>query len=162
MDGELQQTGDGYRLVFDRTLKRPVEKVWAALTTPERISDWMIADAEVEPRLGGRYALNFRNADHRMEGVITRWEPPHLLAFTWPEFADRPATLVTWALSPDPVGCRLTLTHSFPGSDDFAAYGSGWHWHLDALPAAVDGIATPWDRPAWEKLREGYKAAFVV
>jgi uncharacterized protein YndB with AHSA1/START domain len=158
MDGVLTKAGEGWRLSFDRLIERPAEKVWAALVTPERISDWLVADAVVEPRLGGRYELSFRNGPHQMRGVITRFEPPRLLEFTWPEFEDRPASLVLWELAPEGSGCRLKLTHSFPGRDDFAAYASGWHWHLDALPAAVDGVATPWDRPAWERLNEAYKA----
>jgi uncharacterized protein YndB with AHSA1/START domain len=161
MDGVLEKAGDGFRLAFDRVIDRPVDKVWAALVTPERIGDWLIADAEVDPRVGGRFELNFRNGPHHMKGVITRFEPPHVLEFTWPEFEDRPAGLVLWELSADPSGCRLKLTHSFPGKDDFADYLSGWHWHLDAIPAAADGIATPWDRSAWQRLQARYRAAIA-
>ena len=43
-------------MVFHRHYAKPIEKVWAALTTPERLADWL-ADAEIELRLGGRIQL---------------------------------------------------------------------------------------------------------
>ena len=45
--------GDALQLVFHRRYNKSVEKVWAALTTPERLADWF-ATAEVEMKVGRR------------------------------------------------------------------------------------------------------------
>jgi uncharacterized protein YndB with AHSA1/START domain len=37
--GQVRRTGETYELVFERRLARPLEKVWAALTTPECLAD---------------------------------------------------------------------------------------------------------------------------
>ena len=43
--GEVTVAGDALQIVFRRHLRAPIEKVWAALTTPERLADWF-ANAE--------------------------------------------------------------------------------------------------------------------
>jgi uncharacterized protein YndB with AHSA1/START domain len=156
MWGTITTDGAAKVLTFERLIARPPEKVWAALITPERIGDWMCADAEVEPRAGGRFHLAFRNFNHRMEGTITRYEPPHVLEYTWPENAANGESLVLWELTPTPAGTRLVLTHTLPKGGDLPGFASGWHWHLDALPAAVDEHATPWHEPTWRALQERY------
>jgi uncharacterized protein YndB with AHSA1/START domain len=160
MWGELTADGATKILTFTRDFARPIEKVWAALITPARISDWLCADAEVEPHVGGRFHLVFRNGPHSMSGVITRFEPPHVLEYTWPESAASGNSMVLWQLSATPGGTRLVLTHTLPGGGAMADYGSGWHWHLDALANAIDGTATAWDDAGWRALQETYAGRF--
>ena len=45
----LSGTGEAREIRFVRDFPHPPETVWAALITPERIADWMCADAVVEP-----------------------------------------------------------------------------------------------------------------
>lgn len=156
MWGTLASDGDAKILTFERHIPRPVEKVWAALVTPARIGDWLCADAEIEPRLGGRFHLAFRNFAHSMTGEITQWDPPHTLEYTWPESAAKGHSLVLWRLHPTPGGCRLVMTHTLPGGGDVVDFASGWHWHLDALATAVDEVETPWAEPQWRALRAEY------
>ena len=40
-DGTLTKTDDGYALRFERDLAHPVDKVWAALTQPDRMKGWL-------------------------------------------------------------------------------------------------------------------------
>src|SRR5215211_7035252 len=83
-----------------RTLPGPIERVWSYLTDPEKRARWF-AGGPMEPRAGGKLTLNFRQANlapdetppeeykqhhdpgHSMEGIVTRWEPPRVLAFTF-------------------------------------------------------------------------------
>ncbi|HXZ68101.1 MAG TPA: SRPBCC domain-containing protein [Alphaproteobacteria bacterium] len=113
MDGKLTVIGDSYELRFERLIDKPVEKVWAALTVPERIADWL-AECEIEPRLGGRYALHFRELPYRMNGSIHAFEPPNLLAYTWPEPGHPTDSVVRFLLVPRGAGCFLRLTQSWP------------------------------------------------
>jgi uncharacterized protein YndB with AHSA1/START domain len=158
MWGNVSPAGIGSVLTFERDIARPVEKVWAALVTPARLGDWLCADAEVEPWVGGRFHLAFRNFAHTMTGEITRFEPPHTLEYTWTERAAKGNSLVLWRLYPTPAGCRLVMTHTLPDGGDVVDFASGWHWHLDALPAACDEVATPWAEPAWRLLQTEYTA----
>jgi len=146
-DGAVRKTGETYEVVFTRRLARPIEKVWAALTVPERLADWL-ASATIEPdlRVGARFALHFPALDYRMAGEIVALEPPRLIAWTWPDpnGAGAPASVVRFELAPDAAGCVLTLTNSGlvkPGLQDVAA---GWHTHLEGLPAAADAVHVPW------------------
>jgi uncharacterized protein YndB with AHSA1/START domain len=136
--GEVTATGDTLRVVFQRHYRRPVEKVWAALTTPERLADWF-AHAEVDLRVGGRLLLD-GNGMRQTEMRITVCEPPRALAWIW-TIAGR-ESLVRFDLAPDGDGCRLTLTHSgVPRIGE--GVRAGWHALLEALPDALEGRATP-------------------
>ena len=44
-DGVVTTSDSSRQLVLRRRYRQPVEKVWAALTTPERLADWL-ASAE--------------------------------------------------------------------------------------------------------------------
>jgi len=137
--GEVSTKDGRMQLVFRRHYAKPVAKVWAALTVPERLADWFGA-ATIDLRVGGALRLNFEN-DATMEMEIARVEPPHVLAFVWRlGGAD---TTVLFELQPEGSGCQLTLTHS-----GFNARGQGvrqgWHAHLEGLADSLDGHATPW------------------
>lgn len=161
-DGVIRRTGDTYELVFVRRINKPIEKVWAALTVPERIADWL-ANATIEPALqvGARFALHFPTMNYRMEGRIVALDPPHLIAWTWPDPNHPGATegVVRFELAPDGEGCVLTLTNPHlarPGLENVAA---GWHTHLEGLPQAADGVRVPWST-AREAVHEArYSAA---
>jgi hypothetical protein len=72
---------------------------------------------------------------------ITVCEPPRHLAWIW-QLGGRD-TLVRFDLVPEGNGCALTLTHSgVPLVGD--GVRAGWHAHLEALPDAIEGRATPW------------------
>jgi uncharacterized protein YndB with AHSA1/START domain len=138
--GEVTATRDDLQVVFHRRYAKPIEKVWAAITTPERLADWL-ADAEVEPRAGGKFRLGW-NGDHGMEGRVVAYEEPRLFAWTWE--LDGRETVVRFELEPDGDGCRLTLTHSglSPKAGRGAGVRAGWHAHLDGIPDAIEGRRT--------------------
>jgi uncharacterized protein YndB with AHSA1/START domain len=144
-DGAVTSTDLARQIVFHRRYRQSVEKVWAALTTPERLADWF-ADAQVDLRVGGSIRLNWSKGAHRAEMAITVCEPPRALAWRW-TIGERD-TLVRFDLAPGADGgCELTLTHSGLSLDGARDGGvrAGWHAHLEALPDALDGRATPWE-----------------
>lgn len=155
-DARLRKDGDRQYLTFDRLLHHPIEAVWGALTTPEGISRWMQAQAKVDPRVGGRIHYLFQDGVHTMTGEIVAWERPNLFAFTWNEKATLGDSIVRFELFDDPAGCRLRLTHDMAEGVDATQYASGWHWHLDGLDDAADGVATPWNGKRWRVLDKMY------
>lgn len=138
-----------------RRLARPVEKVWAALTVPERLADWL-AQARIDLRVGGAFELYWPSHDYRMAGVITELAPPRLLAWTWPS-PEHPASVVRWELQPDGDGCRLTLRQGGLRAPPLRDVAAGWHTHLEGLAGAIDGVATPWRAERERQIAELYR-----
>jgi len=155
--GRVIDRGDGfYDVVLERRLKKPIEKVWAALTVPERVADWFTA-VEIDLRVGGRYSLLFPADNYRMDGLITALDPPRLLAHTWPH-ETHPDSVVRYELAPDDEGCRLTLTQTALSREGLNAL-PGWHTFLEGLPGATEGVRTPWTRARERQIAERYRGA---
>lgn len=141
--GDMRRTGDTVEITFHRRYARPIEKVWAALTVPERIADWFAEVEALDLRLGGEIQLAFPGDHAKIRGVITACEPPRRLAWTWPQ-PDGTESTVTFELEPDGDGCRLTLTERGLTLAQGAGNAAGWHAHLEAIEDAADGVRTPW------------------
>lgn len=139
---------------FERRLKHPVEKVWAAITQPSKLVEWL-ADADIEYTPGGKIQLRFGNTGSVMNGTVTHFEPQRLFAYLW-NSEDAAATAVRWELQPEPDGCLLVLTHTFSTPDTLPSMMAGWHTHLEMMDPALGGrpVAWPWSR--WEELRDKY------
>jgi uncharacterized protein YndB with AHSA1/START domain len=159
-----------------RTLPGPIERIWDYLTDPEKRSRWF-AGGPMELRKGGKMTLLFRHKnlapdevppeEHKehhdtgrsMEGIVTRCEPPRVLAYTLGSTGDSEAT---FELTPQGKDVLLVLTHRARGEDtDYTAgFGAGWHTHFAHLIALLDGAPRPpfWSmharlRVEYEKLR---------
>jgi uncharacterized protein YndB with AHSA1/START domain len=144
--GRVIARDDGlFDIVLERRIRKPIEKVWAAITIPERIACWF-AEVELEPRVGGRYKIAFEGG-YAVDGAITAFDPPRLLVHTWPTERDRPASTVRYELAPDADGCRLTLTQAGLDKNSLGAL-PGWHTFLEALPGAAEGVRTQW---TWDR-----------
>ncbi|MEI9885167.1 MAG: SRPBCC family protein [Rhizomicrobium sp.] len=146
---------------FERLIGRPVAKVWAALTDPQILRQWL-GEVEVEPRLGGKYVLRFRDSDTVMTGAITAFEPERVLEFSWSESdVPVPPSHARWELSPAPQGCRLVLTHRFaPGvaRRDMVPFLGGWEGFLDVIERGADGTYVAY-RP-WGPYDVRYRAKY--
>jgi uncharacterized protein YndB with AHSA1/START domain len=156
-DARLARQGERQVLTFDRILHHPPEQVWEALTRAEGIGRWWQSDAEVEPRVGGRFHLRFRAFDHSLTGIVTAYDPPARFGFTWPEEAAGKDSHVLFELLPHPLGTHLRLVHELSVDADATEFAAGWHWHLDGLDDAAKGIATPWDDRRWRALQTVYR-----
>lgn len=156
-DGTIRPVAGGHELRFERFLPHPITLVWAALTEPGALADWL-APGVIELAPGGHARLAFANTGHVVEGRVVAVEPPHLLAYTWGEGHGT----VRWELSPMAEGTRLVLTHAFPAADEAASFLAGWHAHLELLALALAGrpASWPWDR--WHELHDHYAGATSV
>jgi len=88
-----------------RTLPGPIERVWDYLVDPEKRARWF-AGGPMEPKKGGKVELFFRHKNiapdetppdkmkhvqdpgFKMPATILRWEPPHVLSYTFDEDSD--------------------------------------------------------------------------
>lgn len=151
---------------LERILPGPIERVWAYLTEPDKRKKWMAA-GEMADYVGGPVNLTFDNSKLRGEetperfkkyecqplrGVITHYEPPHKLGYTWGE--DDSASEVIMELKPAAAGSKpgsilLIVTHQkLSGRAGMINVSSGWHTHLGVLADELGGTER---RPFWER-----------
>jgi uncharacterized protein YndB with AHSA1/START domain len=98
------------------------EKVWRAWTEPQALSRWFgpantesVTRAELDVRVGGRYAIGFRTTDgeeHAVSGVYQEVEPLRRLSFTWAwQSTPERVSLVAIELEAKDGGCDLRFRH---------------------------------------------------
>jgi uncharacterized protein YndB with AHSA1/START domain len=58
------------------------ERVWEALTDPERLSEWLADEVEIDPREGGEVVCRYAGGEER-RGEISLVEEAERLAFEW-------------------------------------------------------------------------------
>ena len=165
LDGEFMADGAGGVLSFERRLPRPIEKIWAALTIPERVTDWCSGGAEIDLRLGGVFRILWPNDMGVMDGVITQLDPPRLLEYSWYEPTVKvPPSKVRWTLTPDGDGCRLRLEHIFTDVDGMSVteFAGGWHDIIDQIVGASDGVAAELNVGGYKTFQAGYAEKFGV
>ena len=125
---------------FERQLPERIERVWEFLTDAKRLPGWY-GDGAIEPRAGGGVRL----MGGHVRGVVTQWQPPRRLIYTWNVFehgedkSPYPESYLAIELEPRGDGVQLTLTH-LPILERFEKQNAmGWHTYLDMLNAAIRG-----------------------
>ncbi|HEX6155958.1 MAG TPA: SRPBCC family protein [Burkholderiales bacterium] len=156
---------------LERLLPGPVERVWPYITDSDKRAQWLAA-GEFELRVGGKVRLEFDNGrlpnetnlparykdlgKGRFEGVITRLEPPRLLAHTWKW--DAGDTEVIYELAPRGKQVLLTIVHRRLTKALVMKVMGGWDVHSGILEDILNGVEP---RPFWathEKVAPEYAA----
>jgi len=129
---------------FVRLLPGPIEKVWAHLTEPHLLPSWFGSESQIDPRAGGRVHL----MGGHIRGVVTVWDPPRRLTYTWNVFGANdgqnavsayPESYLSFTLEESGSQIRLTLSH-VPVLDRLEKQNAmGWHTFLDILGATLRG-----------------------
>ena len=129
-------------LMIETVVSAPIDRLWTAWTSSERIKEWFAPEANIDPRPGGYFELYFDPSDHghmSTKGcVFTRIEPRSSLTFTWKgpdQFArlmNDPSRLTLVRVEFHEVSSltRVIVNHSGWGE------GEGWaearEWHKNA------------------------------
>ncbi|HEY2674224.1 MAG TPA: SRPBCC family protein [Rugosimonospora sp.] len=155
-DGELERSGDRWRLRFSRRLAHPREKVWRALTEPEHLLAWFPTTIEGDRTAGA--ALRFahpENVGPAFTGRMIAYQPPSLMEIEWG------GDTLRFELRPDGDGTVLTLVDVFDEQGKAARDAAGWHVCLDLLRGHLDGEPAPDDRlDGWAQVNAGYIERF--
>jgi uncharacterized protein YndB with AHSA1/START domain len=157
-EGTVERTDDGrYVISFERHLAHPVDRVWDALTRPDRLIAWWGA-ADVELAEGGRFNVRWLNTDEEgnaaeLHATIAKLEPQRLLVLD----GDMHGRL-RWELTPDGDGTMLSFRSTVELEPEFLTkVPAGWHFHLDALQRHLEGGSTDLVRiPDWDEIHALY------
>lgn len=146
---------------FERLLPGPIERVWAYLVESDKRAQWLAA-GDFDLRVGGTIELIFNNDNlsedkhpdgpkatggkGRFTGVITRLEPPRVLAHTWSW--DGRDSDVLYELAPRGKEVLLTIHHRLPADAQLTrGVGGGWPVHTGILADVLSGVKP---RPFWK------------
>jgi uncharacterized protein YndB with AHSA1/START domain len=156
---------------LERLLPGPIERVWAYITESDKRAKWL-AGGEFDLRVGGKIRLEFDHDSLSSDktppakfkdkatgfgGVITRLDPPRLLAHTWSWGSGD--TEVTYELTPRGKDVLLVIVHRrVQGRDLQADVMGGWDVHSGILEDVLKGVEP---RPFWKthsKVKAEYEA----
>jgi uncharacterized protein YndB with AHSA1/START domain len=153
---QFTRKGDLIEARVELMLDDHVEQVWAMLTEPQHLVQWL-APGQIELRLGGGAKLNFTDSGVVIDSTVTAFEPLHLLEYSWSSPGE-PKRPVRWELEPVGPVCRLILTLSVPASEDAGRSAAGWAAHLEMLAAALAGVPIKFPFEVFKAARETYRA----
>ena len=144
---------DSSTVRIQRTLRGPIERVWAYLTESDLRRQWL-ASGDMELKVGAKFELVWRNdnlsdpadvrpedkgEEHRASCEILELDPPRKLRYLWTDTGE-----VTIDLKPEGNDVLLTLTHRRLSNRRLVVgVSTGWHAHLDVLAARLAGTQPP-------------------
>src|SRR5712691_10571082 len=131
-------------------LPHPRAKVWRALTEPELLAAWLMAN-DMRALAGHRFTFKQQPTpwwDGIVHCEVLELDPHKRLRYSWrsgPE-SSRLDTVVTWTLTPTPsCGTKLALEHSgFLPGNAFAFDGASKGWQRmvsEGLTAVLARVA---------------------
>lgn len=170
---------DSSTVRFERLLPGPIERVWSYLTDAELRGTWFAA-GPMEPRVGGAMNIVFDNNNlgpnpappperfkqyggpFDSKHVVTIYEPPHRLGFTWDDDMSPEGCVVEIELVKEGEKVRLTLTHRrLSGMDAAIDVSGGWHTHLKLLTEQLEGNPTTSFWAALDGVEEEYRRRYT-
>jgi uncharacterized protein YndB with AHSA1/START domain len=119
-------------IVIERIYNFPIDKVWAAISTTEGLSEWLMPNNMVLQK-GHQFQFTAPKQigfDGIIHCEIIDFEIPNLLIYTWQGGPLKEPTTVKWELEKIGDGTKLIFTHS--GFKGFSGYfvrfilGNGW------------------------------------
>lgn len=129
-------TASSETITVDQFIPRPVERVWAAITSPDRLAKWWVP-GDIAPVVGHRFTLEmpgWGNVPCEVHEVVEN----ERLVYTFADWT------LTWTLVAEGTGTRLLLEHSGFDLDNpqhrFAFDNMGPGWRDEVLPRLVDVI----------------------
>jgi uncharacterized protein YndB with AHSA1/START domain len=134
-------SGERRVVALAQTYDAPIEDVWQAVTSAERIPRWFLP-VTGDLRAGGRYQL-----EGNAGGTIERCDPPHTFAASW-EFGGAVSWIEVRLTAVDSGRTQIELEHVAPHDPErWATYGPGavgvgWDLALPALALHLTGGET--------------------
>jgi uncharacterized protein YndB with AHSA1/START domain len=154
LTARFSRSGDRVTALWRLTLDHPLQEVWAALTAPDRLPQWL-APGDIQLRLGGVARLDFEDSGGVIDSRVTAYEPERLLEYSW-SIPGEPLRPLRWMLEPLGSATLLTLRLTVPANEDAARAAAGWAAHLEMLQASLLGAPARFPYPVFKGAREAY------
>ena len=152
---ELRRDGAFVTATMTRLIGHPPAAVWAALTEPARLAQWL-APGRIELRVGGAARLDFADSGTVIDSKVSAFEPGRLIEYSWSS-GDEPLRPVRWEIAPAQDGVTLTLTQKTPAGEDPGRACAGWEAHLEMLQAALEGVPIKFPFESFKAARDAYR-----
>jgi uncharacterized protein YndB with AHSA1/START domain len=140
---------DTTRILVERTMPHPPQKVWRALTTSALVAEWLMQN-DFQPVVGHRFNFRATPIPGMWNGVtdceVLEVDAPRRLVYSWnasgEEAKDGLKSIVTWTLTPTDGGTHVRMEHAgFRPQDQGGrqAMGGGWPRILGGLERVAGG-----------------------
>lgn len=158
--GKVTKEADGFQVRFERVFAHSIDKVWDAITNPEKMKYWF-TDIELELKAGAKVTFHFRDeAKTTSYGKVISVDKPGKFVWMWEtEQAD-------WELFAEgPARCRVVLTYSKLDAKFAGKAPAGFHVLLDRLTETLDDdtkiypFGTEETDPGFKPIQEAYENA---
>ena len=125
------------------TIAARPETVFRLLTDPSEYVRWKGKIAQLEPRPGGTFHVDFEDDKGTVDGRFVEVIPSRRVVFTWgwkgsPVVPPGTST-VEIDLEPDGQGTRLRLVHRGLPEGALASHTEGWDYFLSRLTNVAEG-----------------------
>jgi uncharacterized protein YndB with AHSA1/START domain len=140
---------------FSIMLDNHLEEVWAALTEPAMLVQWL-APGEIELRVGGAAKLQFVDSGIVIDSKVSAVEPLQLLEFSW-SGPGEPIRPVRFTLEPIGAAVNLTFSITVPRDEDAGRACAGWAAHLEMLTATLAGVSAKFPFELFTAVRDLYR-----
>lgn len=115
--------------------------VFGYLVTEQGMTAWMGQHAELDPRQGGKFAVDI--AGHPIRGKYLHIEPSTRVVVSWgiagSDELPAGASTVEFRLTAIDTGTRVDLTHSGLPEISLAGHADGWKHFLPRLSVVAPG-----------------------
>jgi uncharacterized protein YndB with AHSA1/START domain len=135
-------------IVKDVYIDAPPHVVYAFLTEPAKMVEWIGTEVDLDPRPGGIFRV-VPNLLDVIRGEYVEVVPYSKVSFTWGfegagEAVPAASTLVEITLTPEGAGTRLRLTHRNLTGEQRDKHDAGWDHYLSRIAlAAAGGVVAP-------------------
>jgi len=136
MLGALVVKDNHIEVTFVRELEHGQRSIWAMLTDSSKFIDWL-APGSIELRKGGRARLNFIDSGIVIDSIVSQFDPPRLLEYSWSGPGD-PIIPIRWEIESMDRGARVILKLQSRNNEDVAKLCAGWEAHFMMLVAAIE------------------------
>jgi uncharacterized protein YndB with AHSA1/START domain len=130
---------NGNEVKVEKLIKRPAKDVFRALSEGRLFNNCgaAIDQMKIDFREGGKYQLEFQNAQMKVCGKFTEIVPEKTIRFTWGDVGSDsgfPMTEVLIKLFADGAATRVVIEHTgFKTKDDAEGHDYGWTSGLDDM-----------------------------
>jgi uncharacterized protein YndB with AHSA1/START domain len=156
----FSRLGGRIRAVLRRRFEHPPAQVWAMLTDPMLLPQWL-APGAIELAVGGAARLDFGDSGVVIDSTVSALQEGRLLQYAWSGPGD-PVRPLRWELAPEGAGTRLTLTLSVPDTEDAGRACAGFEAHLEMLAAALEGVPIRFPFETFKAARDAYRAELAA